>query len=31
MIAIMETYQQENGSINIPDVLRPYTRFSTID
>ena len=31
MIAIMETYQQENGSISIPDVLRPYTGFSTID
>ncbi|MQG20546.1 MAG: serine--tRNA ligase [SAR202 cluster bacterium] len=31
MIAIMETYQQENGSINIPEVLRPYTGFSNID
>lgn len=24
MIAIMENYQQENGSIEIPEVLRPY-------
>ena len=24
MIAIMETYQREDGSIEIPDVLRPY-------
>lgn len=31
MIALMETYQQENGSINIPEVLRPYTGFSNID
>ena len=31
MIALMETYQQENGSINIPEVLRPYTGFANID
>jgi seryl-tRNA synthetase len=24
MIAIMENYQQEDGSITIPEVLRPY-------
>jgi seryl-tRNA synthetase len=24
LIALMETYQQEDGSITIPDVLRPY-------
>jgi len=24
LIAVMETYQQENGSICVPDVLRPY-------
>jgi seryl-tRNA synthetase len=24
LIAVMETYQQENGSIAIPDVLQPY-------
>jgi seryl-tRNA synthetase len=24
LIAVMETYQQEDGSISIPDVLRPY-------
>ena len=24
LIAIMENYQNEDGSINIPDVLKPY-------
>jgi seryl-tRNA synthetase len=24
LIAVMETYQNENGSITVPDVLRPY-------
>ena len=24
LIAVMETYQQEGGSIAIPDVLQPY-------
>ncbi len=24
LIAVMENYQQEDGSIIIPDVLRPY-------
>ena len=24
LIAVMETYQEENGSIAVPDVLRPY-------
>ncbi len=24
LIAVMETYQQEDGSIAIPEVLRPY-------
>ena len=24
MVAIMENYQQENGSIRVPEVLRPY-------
>ena len=24
LIAVMETYQQEDGSILVPDVLRPY-------
>ena len=24
LIAILENYQQENGSIVIPDILRPY-------
>ncbi len=30
IIAIMENYQQPDGSISIPDVLRPYTGFDTI-
>jgi seryl-tRNA synthetase len=24
MIAVMETYQQDNGAIAVPDVLQPY-------
>ena len=24
LIAVMETYQQEDGSIAVPDVLKPY-------
>ena len=24
LIAVMETYQQQGGSIAVPDVLRPY-------
>ncbi len=24
LIAVMETYQNEDGSIKVPDVLRPY-------
>lgn len=30
MIAIMENYQQEDGSIVVPEVLRPYTGFDVI-
>ncbi len=30
LIAIMENYQQEDGSILIPDVLRPYCGFDKI-
>ncbi len=30
IIAIMENYQQADGSIVIPDVLRPYTGFDRI-
>ncbi len=30
MIAIMECYQQADGSIAVPDVLRPYTGFDRI-
>ena len=31
MIAIMENYQQPDGSIIVPDVLRPYTGFDRIE
>jgi seryl-tRNA synthetase len=24
MIAVLENYQEQNGSITVPDVLRPY-------
>lgn len=30
LVAILENYQQEDGSIRIPDVLIPYTGFSEI-
>ena len=30
IIAIMENYQQADGSIVIPEVLRPYTGFARI-
>ena len=30
MIALMETYQQRDGSIAVPEALRPYTRFDSI-
>ncbi|MCY3410313.1 MAG: serine--tRNA ligase [Candidatus Heimdallarchaeota archaeon] len=30
IIAILENYQREDGSIKIPDVLIPYTGFDTI-
>jgi seryl-tRNA synthetase len=26
LIAVMETYQNEDGSITVPNVLRPYMR-----
>ena len=31
IIAIMETYQQADGSIVVPEVLRPYTGFDLIE
>ena len=31
MIAIMENYQQADGSIIVPEILRPYTRFDRIE
>jgi seryl-tRNA synthetase len=30
VIAILENYQQANGTVVIPEVLRPYTGFDTI-
>ena len=30
LIAILENYQQADGSIAIPEVLRPYTGFDSI-
>jgi seryl-tRNA synthetase len=30
MIAILENYQQADGSVAIPEVLRPYTGFDVI-
>ena len=30
MIAVMETYQEGDGTITIPDVLRPYMRGATV-
>lgn len=31
LIAIMENYQEENGSIKIPKILQKFTNFSTIN
>ena len=31
LIAIMENYQMEDGSIPVPEVLQPYTGFKKID
>ena len=31
LIAIMENYQQADGSIMVPDVLQPYTSFEKIE
>ncbi|SVE09129.1 uncharacterized protein METZ01_LOCUS461983, partial [marine metagenome] len=30
MIAILEAYQQENGSIQLPEVLHPYMNKEAI-
>lgn len=30
MVALLEQYQQEDGSISVPEVLRPYCRFDSI-
>ncbi|HYE22414.1 MAG TPA: serine--tRNA ligase [Verrucomicrobiae bacterium] len=30
LIAILENYQQEDGSILVPEVLKPYTKFEKI-
>ena len=31
MIALLENYQQEDGSVVVPEVLRPYTGFAIIN
>ena len=31
IISILESYQQEDGSVLVPEVLRPYTGFDRID
>ncbi len=31
LIAILENYQEEDGSITIPEILRPYTGFDRIE
>ena len=31
MIAILESYQQADGSVTVPEVLRPYTGFDRIE
>ncbi len=31
MIAVLENYQQPDGSVLVPEVLHPYTRFDTIE
>ena len=30
MIAVMENYQQRDGSIVVPEVLRPYVKMDVI-
>lgn len=30
LIAILENYQQEDGSVHVPEVLRPFVPFTTI-
>ena len=30
IIAILENYQEADGSVSIPEVLRPYTGFDSI-
>ncbi|MDD3399364.1 MAG: serine--tRNA ligase, partial [Candidatus Methanomethylophilaceae archaeon] len=29
MVAILENYQNEDGSVTVPEVLRPYMRGQT--
>jgi seryl-tRNA synthetase len=31
IVALLENHQQENGSVMIPEALRPYTGFDSID
>ena len=30
VISILENYQEADGSVRVPEVLRPYTGFATI-
>ncbi|MBT6680550.1 MAG: serine--tRNA ligase, partial [Chloroflexi bacterium] len=30
VIAVLENYQQADGTVTVPEVLRPYTGFDTI-
>ncbi len=31
MISILENYQQSDGTVIVPEVLRPYTKFDVVD
>ena len=31
IVAIMENYQNEDGTITVPEALRPYTGFDIIE
>ncbi|MBV8749519.1 MAG: hypothetical protein JO103_07375, partial [Candidatus Eremiobacteraeota bacterium] len=31
LVAVLENYQRANGGVTIPDALRPFTGFSSIE